>query len=372
MFVIIKIIALLVSVWLRVSLGAKCPPSPTIAPCSCAQYINQISCWNIKPDVNLTQIFVNLTKALGKNSKQIIYDEFKLIDSELTDIGSDDDSVEDFFAGVAFNKIQITKNRKLKRIHNNVFKSSFNITTSITISENAILANDAPNERQIFDLLNSFEFATEIWLTDNNISTIPEKAFNRSQNSLAWLSFIDNNIVSVGSHAFYSLPALNYILLDGNRIDKISNKAFELSNNVSNYQLLRLFLRDNDLNSDSFESGTFERIHRKLLLDLSKNNITHLKRDVFTPVFRRNGSAIILRHNPLVCDCNFKWLYDRRLLYNSSHHDRHYYVHNIQCNGTKHDGFKMNELTQSHFQHCPHDPTVHCFMSTETDYDYQC
>ncbi|CAG2170417.1 unnamed protein product, partial [Oppiella nova] len=370
---LIKIIAVLLALWLRVCAGVRCPPSTAIYPCSCAQYINQISCWNIRSDVNLTQVFVNLTQSVGKGVKQIVFDEFKLIDSDLTYLGSDADTIHDFFDGVAFNKIQITKNRKLRRIHRNVFKSSYNITTSVTISENPVLANDPPNDREIFDVLNSFQSATEIWLTDNNISTVPDRAFHRPQKSLAWLSLIDNNIVSVGAHAFHSLSALNYLLLDGNRIDRISSTALELSSDGSNTQLLRLFLRDNDLNDQSFESGTFDGIHRKVLLDLSKNNMTHLKKSVFAPVFRRNGSAVILRHNPLICDCNFKWLYDRRLLYNSSNHERPYYVHNIQCNGTRQDSVKHNELVDSHFQHCPRDdhPAVQCYVDSESDFDYQ-
>ncbi len=349
------------------SSAVKCPNSQTIYPCSCAQYINQISCWNIKSNVNLTQIFVNLTNDLGENNKKIVYDEFKLIDSELTEIGTDDSQQNggDFFNGVAFQKINIIKNRNLKRIHKNAFKSSFNITTSLTISENPIFANDPPNEREIFDLLNSFESATEIWLTDNNISVIPEKAFTKPQDSLTWLSFIDNNIVRIGDYAFRSLTTLNYILLDGNRIDKISNKAFDLVESPEN-QLLRLFLRDNYLNDNSFETGTFERLRRKVLLDLSKNNITHLKKQVFAPLFRRNGSAIILRHNPLMCDCNFKWLFDRKLLYNSSNTDQQYYVHHIQCNGTKHDSIKMNELSEANFDHCPQEETGGCI-----EYDYE-
>jgi len=345
----------------------KCPPSQTIFPCSCAQYINQISCWNIKPDVNLTQIFVSLTKALGANNKKIIYDEFKLVDSELTEIGTNDSGDNDFFNGVAFQKININKNKNLKRIHKNAFKASFNVTTSITINENSVLANDPPHEREIFDLLNSFEQVTEIWLTDNNISVVPEKAFDKLQQSLTWLSLIDNNIVHIGDHAFDSLPSLKYLLLDGNRIDHISSKALQLPPNP-NKELLRLYLRDNYLNDDSFESGTFERIKRKVLLDLSKNNITHLKKSVFGSLFRRNGSAVILKSNPLICDCNFKWLVDRKLLYNSSNTDKHFYVHHIQCNGTKHDSIKMNELFEANFDHCPDDLDEGCI---EYDYEYE-
>jgi hypothetical protein len=201
-----------------------------------------------------------LTNGLGENNKRIIYDEFKLIDSELNEIGTDDSQQNggDFFNGVAFQKINIIRNRNLKRIHKNAFKSSFNITKSITISENPIFANDPPNEREIFDLLNSFESATEIWLTDNNLSVIPEKAFNKPQDSLTWLSFIDNNIVRIGDYAFRSLTSLKYILLDGNRIDKISNKVFDLVESPEN-QTLRIFLRDNELNDNSFQTGTFEK-----------------------------------------------------------------------------------------------------------------
>lgn len=356
------------SVMLVPSGSVKCPPSQVIMPCTCAPYINQISCWNIKPQTNLTQIFVELSRVVGKNNKRIVYDEFKLIDSELIELGSD--SGLDFFNGVSFKKILIIKNVKLRRIRPETFRSSFNITTTITISENPVLANDPPNEREIFDLLNSFESMTEIWLTDNNISVIPEKAFFRPQKSLTWLSLIDNNIVSIGSQAFSALTALNYLLLDGNRIDEISDKAFELRDG-SNNQLLRLFIRDNDLNDDSFPIGTFERLDRKVLLDLSKNNMTHLKKSVFAPIFRRNGSAIVVRHNPMICDCNFKWLFDRRLLYNSSDPDRHFSVHSVQCNGTKHDSLKMNHMESHHFEHCPHDMDDQCFLDSVSDYDYQ-
>ncbi|XP_054156027.1 slit homolog 2 protein-like [Oppia nitens] len=369
-----------------------------IVPCSCAQYINQISCWNLKPDVNLTHIFVNLRKAVSNGNGAdaddglpIIYDEFKLIQSEFTELGTgaeaEDSGGGDFFAGIAFAKISITKNPRLRRIHSGVFRASSRTTTSLTISENPVLGNDPPNDRQIFQLINSFTGLTEVWLTDNNITRLPDRAFGRPQRSLSWLSLIDNNIESIGDYAFHGLPALNYLLLDGNRIDRISDKAFDFTDDSgsdgsgsdsSNQQLLRLFLRDNDLNDQSFADHTFDRLRRRLLIDLTKNNLTSLRPEVFAPVFRRNGSAVILRHNPLVCDCRFKWLHDRHLLYNSSDPDRHYFVHSVQCNGSRHDNHRLNELTDKHFQHCPQDDpqelqAINCFHNNGVDYDYhQC
>lgn len=105
---------------------AKCPSSSAILPCTCVSYVNQISCWNIKADVNLRQIFVNLTNLIGDKYKEkpIIFDEFKLVDSELTQLGTPnfDDPQGDVFAGIAFNKIHILQNSKLNMIYRNAFK----------------------------------------------------------------------------------------------------------------------------------------------------------------------------------------------------------------------------------------------------------
>lgn len=228
------------------------------------------------------------------------------------------------------------------------------MTASISISENRLLNNESPNQREIFDLVNSFSQVKEIWLADNNLTSIPSNAFMKYQPSVTWLSLIDNQINQIGDEPFKQLPNLKYLLLDGNKFEFIPSKAFVMKpTTIQLNESFRLYLRENGLTQDSFDKYSLAKIRRKVLLDVARNNITFLPKSVFGPLFRRQGSAVIIRDNPLKCDCKFKWLFDRNLLYNSSDNNKPYFVRGMQCANDKNQfHIKMSELYESNFTGC--------------------
>jgi hypothetical protein len=66
---------------------------------------------------------------------------------------------------------------------------------------------------------------------------------------------------------------------------------------------------------ESFKEGIFLNAKRPLTVELSRNKITYLDEKVFKPVFDLEETKmvqLILRENPLICDCKMKWFINNK------------------------------------------------------------
>lgn len=353
------------------TLGLVCPPNDLIAPCKCANYLNLIECSNITDDGSLRRIFQNLRQELDRDNSRLIYDEFKLVQSQLEIIGGEKkaekpspSSNDDIFAGIGFRRISLNRNSRLKRIEPETFASSFNITNEIIIEDNELLGQDRDDCVVLFDGLNRFTGLNTLHLTDNGVSVIPENAFNRQQPALRELFLTDNRIERIENNAFIGLSSLQMINLDGNLIEHLASRSLELpvdDQNESTDRLrfeqkpLKLFLRSNRLQTDSFPLTIFASLQRRSYLNLNLNNLTKLPQIIFQSFFKHR-SLLSIAKNPLQCDCDFLWMMEQNFLYNSSDPKRDYLLRDYQCMiGIDDDGNQelIEEVNRNDFEHCP-------------------
>lgn len=369
----------------QIAWAAFCPAADLIWPCKCANYFNLIECSNITSEDSLRQIFISLQMEHEKQrNKKLIYDEIKLVQTNLEQIGS----IDDIFQGIAFRRISINRNNNLKRLLPKGFSNPFlsRITTEILIEDNPQLGANVDDNIALFETINSFSSLNTLHLTDNGIRQIPKYAFNKTQPVLRELFLTDNRIEQVDDYAFTGLRLVELINLDGNQISVLSGKCFELTNDTN--KLLRIFMRSNRLHTDSFVPGMFANLRRRTYLNLSVNNITSLPQHVFQSFFKRN-SIMSVAKNPLKCDCDFKWLLDMGVLYNSTNKDKSYQLKDYQCFGVwdqesnnpdpnnDNEQVIINEVDYSDFEHCQESPTdrqyTDCIsMANNPEQEYLC
>lgn len=332
------------------SKSAVCPPRDLIIPCKCANYFNLIECTNITSDFDLKKIFINLKNELDKQHARPVYDEFKLVQTQLEHIGS----IDDIFSGVSFRRISLSRNNRLKRIEPNAFNSSHNVTTEIMIEDNELLGSNHNDNIGLFDAISRFVALNTLHLTDNGIRFIPKYAFNRSQPALRQLFLTDNRIERIEDYAFIGLNAIELINLDGNHLNKLSLHSLEIKNTTQS--LLRIFLRSNKLQTNAFPPGIFSYLRRRIYLNMNINNLSQISQNVFQSFFKRR-SILSVSKNPLKCDCDFKWLLDQNIVYNSSNPNGDYLLRDYQCtsDNDNHDRI-INGMNLDDFDHCPESP----------------
>ncbi len=127
----------------------------------------------------------------------------------------------------------------------------------------------------------------------------------------------DNKITKIGNNAFNHLDSLTQLLLDGNKLDHISENAFNFSK--SSDKLFGLFLDKNPLNSSSFERGAFSKLNRPTYIIFSFgpfnfNNITYLDQHIFEEFMNNNQQNAISSNNIDCKDCRSFWLFQNKKL----------------------------------------------------------
>lgn len=306
-----------------------CPNGAQIAPCVCIRNFNQISCSNLTTDINLKHIFERLKQSLDKENVKPVYDELKLTQTLLEEIGSSGD----ILAGVTFRHISISRNSRLRKIHHQAFQSSFNTTIELAIEENVLLATTEEDTVELFKGINRFGKLNTLHLSENGVCLIPKKAFDQAQPVLRELIMTENLIKRIDDNAFTSLNALELINLDGNQITKLSPRSLEISKSDTQSPL-RIFMRNNKLDKNSFPEGIFNRLRGRVFLNLNMNYMTKLPQSVFESFHHRN-SVLTLAKNPLLCDCDLYWVIHANALYDQSSPQNSYMLREFQCaNGT--------------------------------------
>lgn len=342
-----------------------CPPDHLISPCKCVSRYSLISCDNLPATANIASIFralsVNLLKTSSTQGGALTFDQFKLVNSELTELGNIEfgGQTRDIFSGVAFKKINILRNKKLKRIAEDAFASSANVTTELVFEDNAVLGSEEPDVQSLFRLANSFPNLQVLHITECDIRLVPDGAFSRAQPALREIMMTDNRIRSVGSSPFTVLSGLELLNLDGNQISRFSVDAFNIPlNRLHPKKRIKIFLNSNALHDNSLPAGIFARLRRPAYLNLDRNNLTTLPEAVFGSLALR-GSVLSLRKNPLRCDCRLKWLVDQKLLYSSSNskgkendEDTYFLLRHYVCRNDKDEDTEIHEAEATDFEHC--------------------
>jgi hypothetical protein len=144
----------------------------------------------------------------------------------------------------------------------------------------------------------------------------------------------------MGDNAFYDLPSLEDLILSNNRIASISDHTFAFAKTSINH--LDLDLRNNLLDSSSFEKNWYSRSLRPINLHLGGNRMTYLSESIFSAFLNRNiNNTISIEQNPIYCDCRSKWLIG----------DKHFYknkVFGMTCQNKK----NIFDYTIDDFDHC--------------------
>nr|AVK72342.1 slit1 protein [Meara stichopi] len=167
--------------------------------------------------------------------------------------------------------------------------------TSVTCSRSRL--HDVP--------INIPEGTTEILLDDNIIESIHMHAFSKFK-QLHRIELGNNRISFIHPSAFEGLKYLSALSLYNNRITELPVNIFRGLTNLKllllNSNLLKCVHRD-----------TFKDLHSMLLLSLFDNNIQSISNGTFSTTNATIFPDLVKLHlgrNPLICDCNLRWLND--------------------------------------------------------------
>ncbi|GMR30900.1 hypothetical protein PMAYCL1PPCAC_01095, partial [Pristionchus mayeri] len=139
---------------------------------------------------------------------------------------------------------------------------------------------------------------TELRLEQNRISHISENALSHLKN-LQRLDMSKNAISEIAPGAFNGLDHLNTLVLYGNELVDLPVGVFD---GINNLQLL--LLNANKLKC--IRRDAFRNLSKLTLLSLYDNNIQSLSNETFHHL--SSLQTLHLAKNPLICDCNMKWL----------------------------------------------------------------
>ena len=116
----------------------------------------------------LIKMFELFQKYFNNSDKH--FDEFYLNNTLITHLPSN------VFKDSTFEEISIENNEKLKTIDKNAFNSSNSYIKRVFIKNNPVLSEGLDNS--LFKALSELKNMEEIWFWNNNITEIPENAFN--------------------------------------------------------------------------------------------------------------------------------------------------------------------------------------------------
>ena len=307
------------------SIRSSCPSSSIIEPCSCVKSIysrvnstyryrehlfnetqgQSIVCEHLPSSFPLRLVFLRLTSYVQSTNdiNATIYDTFLLYNTSITDL------VENLFTTITFRRLIFDYNPLLSTIDEKALTSTAKYIESIE-SHHCNLSNPFPMFRQLPNL-------TYIYFQDNNIRSIPTRAFNHSFLRRIWFgfeySYPQDPIETIGDYAFYDLPQLYSIRLFSSKLSQISKYAFaQRRKSFEDDSLFELHLGGPLLHSKSFPLTSLTRFrHRQVYLRLYQTSFTYLDENVFQPFLETNGySSVDLNgeNHLFKCYCESMWI----------------------------------------------------------------
>ncbi|XP_043225658.1 protein toll-like [Amphibalanus amphitrite] len=159
------------------------------------------------------------------------------------------------------------------------------------------------------DLFTSTPHLERLFLRHNNLTLLTPRAFAGLRTGLRLLQLDHNQLVLDGT-TFKEMPQLQELHLANNRIDRITDDVI-----INLMQLRLLDLRNNQLKNITFNDLNF--LCTDARIDLSFNQITTVSLEPFGVVQaavmsndRRRPNTIVLRGNPVLCDCHLVSLWN--------------------------------------------------------------
>lgn len=289
-----------------------CPPIDEphydIRPCVCNPEKKEIRCTGHEP-LDLRRVFHILNNFTTPSEKS--FSRFMMNNTAVSDLPPS------VFGDFTFGEISLMAMPNLHHIHRHAFHGTHRVTTSLMM-DSLNLTETTPTE--LFSALRGFIAAERMTLRNNNIRQIPENAFNPETDvdeandeglQVMNLSIFNDTIESIGKWAFKRLPNVVSIILANNELKYIHNSSFAFEWHKANtVDILRIDLSNNKLRGDSFDTGAFDELNRRVMLDLSDNRIEYLDQNVWESVLNEwPENTIEVDGNPFKCrDCRNKWL----------------------------------------------------------------
>jgi len=209
-----------------------------------------------------------------------------------------------------FREIWIINNSELTGFNEASFFMSKNVTDKLVIHNN-------PNIKynKWSDFVRSMVNLTQLIMTNNGLTTIEHKIFEL--NSKLRILDLRNNQIKDIKDAFPSLPHIEYMLFDNNRIDTIGNNAFKLvqsdapkitisleNNNISEIREYTIGIDDPNFTLNQF----YFNLERNKFEEISGTTLT-----TFRKFIENEKNVINLANNPIRCDDkNFKLLIEEQ------------------------------------------------------------
>lgn len=311
----------------------KCPSNDVVAPCKCFTWDEkvssatsddateapldtevEISCRTLETtEKTLERLFERLNSYAEENSFTRSFTSLRLENTAVRNL-----TKLDIFGNITFINVDIFFNNDLRDIDLSILsKSNGTLET--------LLIQGSPLNASTMDDVTRFPLLTTVILANNHLPDLPERAFGKTaQSELSYLDLTYNNLTRLANKTFFQLSSLQRVSLDHNSISAIETEAFDFVN-ANESQLLLIFLRHNNLTSDSFSPDSFISTERTIFLYLNNNKITHLPESVFRPILnQKNDLFVALWSNPFECDCRSKWLLSDVAYYKKR-------LHGIRC-----------------------------------------
>ncbi|XP_070493055.1 uncharacterized protein [Chironomus tepperi] len=194
--------------------------------------------------------------------------EFGYTDDDVTYLYISNGSSINTFSSIyceKFKNLEVIKADAVYTIDGNSLEKCENLDV---LDLHGVQLNSIPNE-----LLTRNSKLSKIWITDSQVTTLPENLFS-SQNNLKVLSLDGNQINFLPSNIFNPLIQLGHLDLSNNKLQSIDSKWFR---NLGN--LKELYLFENQISSVPDKS--FEILTNLEELALNNNRIKFLNSDSF-------------------------------------------------------------------------------------------
>jgi len=199
--------------------------------------------------------------------------------------------------------------KKLGRIHSHAFGKTRQSLKKLIIEGSSSLTTTTTSGYNLFDALSSLININYLDVNSGEVTGLPDYAFRPLLGNQWNLTniYIHGNLQKIGNYAFYDPSYWIRKIRLGQNINFISTHAFDIRSN--SHQRLTIDLSNNQLTTDSFESGVFLNSKRPLFVNLTNNKLSHLDEFIFEPFLDLTiMNQIDVKDNPMVCDCRMKWL----------------------------------------------------------------
>ena len=236
-----------------------CPAPALISPCVCKD--NSISCGG-NSSIDLVGIFEKLDNNLNKSDKS--FKVFNLTNTAINEIKANT------FKRITFDTIDIHGCDNLTKIDVKAFAQTDLVTKHLEIRNNLRLSSP---DNSIFDLLTRFINLEYLNILNNNITEIPDKAFQTNvgyQDKLKTLILGGISIIKIGNNAFTSLESLTRVEVFNTSIETIPEFAFAFEQ-ASNETLELKLVQNDKLSSSKFNESFLDHFKRPVTLKIGNN-----------------------------------------------------------------------------------------------------